>query len=53
MKTNVNNALCWMALLSLLLSGLSVNAAASGGPAPLPGPGGAIAHHARSSTSAR
>jgi hypothetical protein len=39
-KINVSKKVYWLTLFVLLLAGLTVDAAASGGPAPLPGPTG-------------
>lgn len=43
LKLNVLKKLYWLGAFVLLVGGLAVDAAASGGPAPLPGPTGVIA----------
>ncbi len=50
MKTKIAKSLFWMFLLTLLVGGLSTNALAGGGPAPLPGPGGKVAKASGAST---
>jgi len=39
-KINISKKVYWLAMFVLLLAGLTVDASASGGPAPLPGPTG-------------